>query len=143
MSVLPLKPAPVHSPPKKEQYPGSPTGKFQSVTPKLYSSVASFRPSVYRITYYKDEPNNWFYNIPKIPKTILDPFKSFMSNIGRPIFNVAHEVSVEIPLLTPETFGTSGAKDTEFCRPWGICSDCNNNLYIADRSNNRVQVKYT
>lgn len=38
------------------------------------------------------------------------------------------------------TFGKEGDRDGELCRPWGICCDRNNNIIIADRSNNRVQI---
>lgn len=38
------------------------------------------------------------------------------------------------------TFGREGDKEGELCRPWGVCCDLNNNIIVADRSNNRVQI---
>ena len=37
-------------------------------------------------------------------------------------------------------FGDEGEEDGQFCRPWGICTDKDGNIVIADRSNNRIQV---
>ncbi|XP_054278951.1 E3 ubiquitin-protein ligase TRIM71 isoform X2 [Macrosteles quadrilineatus] len=37
-------------------------------------------------------------------------------------------------------FGKEGDADGELCRPWGVCCDRNNNIIIADRSNNRIQI---
>ncbi|XP_063723962.1 E3 ubiquitin-protein ligase TRIM71-like isoform X2 [Symsagittifera roscoffensis] len=37
-------------------------------------------------------------------------------------------------------FGGEGSEDGQLCRPWGICCDSEGNIYVADRSNNRIQV---
>ena len=37
-------------------------------------------------------------------------------------------------------FGGEGQEDGQLCRPWGICCDNDGFIYVADRSNNRVQV---
>ncbi|XP_046662538.1 E3 ubiquitin-protein ligase TRIM71 isoform X2 [Homalodisca vitripennis] len=37
-------------------------------------------------------------------------------------------------------FGKEGDGDGELCRPWGVCCDSNNNIIVADRSNNRIQI---
>jgi tripartite motif-containing protein 71 len=38
------------------------------------------------------------------------------------------------------TFGSEGAGNGQFSRPWGICCDKLGRIIIADRSNNRVQI---
>ncbi|XP_045598418.1 E3 ubiquitin-protein ligase TRIM71 [Procambarus clarkii] len=38
------------------------------------------------------------------------------------------------------TIGGEGEGDGQLCRPWGVCSDKDGFIIIADRSNNRVQV---
>lgn len=38
------------------------------------------------------------------------------------------------------SFGIEGDGDGELCRPWGVCCDNNNNIIVADRSNNRIQI---
>lgn len=36
--------------------------------------------------------------------------------------------------------GTEGREEGQFCRPWGHCCDKMGRIYVADRSNNRIQV---
>ncbi|PSN36760.1 hypothetical protein C0J52_22428 [Blattella germanica] len=36
--------------------------------------------------------------------------------------------------------GKEGGKEGEFCRPWGVCCNNRGNIFVADRSNNRIQV---
>lgn len=36
--------------------------------------------------------------------------------------------------------GSDGSGEGQFCRPWGVCSDYQGHVIVADRSNNRVQV---
>ncbi|XP_073990651.1 E3 ubiquitin-protein ligase TRIM71-like isoform X2 [Rhodnius prolixus] len=36
--------------------------------------------------------------------------------------------------------GSEGEKDGQLCRPWGVTSDHEGNIIVADRSNNRIQV---
>ena len=36
--------------------------------------------------------------------------------------------------------GGEGSDNGKFCRPWGICCDNEGRIYVADRSNNRIQV---
>lgn len=38
------------------------------------------------------------------------------------------------------SFGSEGESGGQLCRPWGVCCDKNNNIIVADRSNNRIQV---
>uniref|UniRef100_A0A1B6MU92 B box-type domain-containing protein n=1 Tax=Graphocephala atropunctata TaxID=36148 RepID=A0A1B6MU92_9HEMI len=38
------------------------------------------------------------------------------------------------------SFGKEGDGDGELCRPWGVCCDGYNNIIVADRSNNRIQI---
>lgn len=37
-------------------------------------------------------------------------------------------------------FGGEGEEDGRLCRPWGICCDKDGFVYVADRSNNRIQI---
>ncbi|XP_065064507.1 E3 ubiquitin-protein ligase TRIM71-like [Rhopilema esculentum] len=37
-------------------------------------------------------------------------------------------------------FGHEGENDGHLCRPWGVCTDRDGNIIVADRSNNRIQV---
>ncbi|XP_013409980.1 E3 ubiquitin-protein ligase TRIM71 [Lingula anatina] len=37
-------------------------------------------------------------------------------------------------------FGGEGEEEGQLCRPWGICCDREGYIFIADRSNNRVQI---
>lgn len=37
-------------------------------------------------------------------------------------------------------FGTEGSADGQLCRPWGVCTDSQGHIIVADRSNNRIQV---
>lgn len=37
-------------------------------------------------------------------------------------------------------FGNEGSDNGLLCRPWGVCSDRNGCIIVADRSNNRIQV---
>ncbi|XP_053652032.2 E3 ubiquitin-protein ligase TRIM71-like [Cherax quadricarinatus] len=38
------------------------------------------------------------------------------------------------------TIGGEGEEEGQLCRPWGVCSDKDGFIIIADRSNNRIQV---
>nr|XP_039265198.1 E3 ubiquitin-protein ligase TRIM71-like [Styela clava] len=38
------------------------------------------------------------------------------------------------------SFGGTGEKDGQLCRPWGIACDPAGNFIVADRSNNRIQI---
>ena len=42
--------------------------------------------------------------------------------------------------ILTQVFGSEGSQNSQFCRPWGICSDQQGNLIIGDRSNHRIQV---
>lgn len=37
-------------------------------------------------------------------------------------------------------FGSEGENDGQLCRPWGVCTDKDGNIIVADRSNNRIQL---
>ena len=37
-------------------------------------------------------------------------------------------------------WGSEGAGNGQFCRPWGICCDQQGNIIVGDRSNHRIQV---
>eukprot|EP00794_Sanderia_malayensis_P018920 gene18920-20824_t len=37
-------------------------------------------------------------------------------------------------------FGSEGENESQLCRPWGVCTDRDGNIIVADRSNNRIQV---
>lgn len=37
-------------------------------------------------------------------------------------------------------FGSEGESDGQLCRPWGVCTDKDGNIIVADRSNNRIQI---
>ena len=37
-------------------------------------------------------------------------------------------------------FGGEGTADGKLCRPWGVCTDKDGYIIVADRSNNRIQV---
>jgi len=37
-------------------------------------------------------------------------------------------------------FGSEGENDGQLCRPWGVCTDKDGNIIVADRSNNRIQI---
>lgn len=39
------------------------------------------------------------------------------------------------------SFGCEGEGDGQLCRPWGVCVDREGYVVVADRSNNRIQVK--
>lgn len=39
------------------------------------------------------------------------------------------------------SFGCEGEGDGQLCRPWGVCVDKEGYVVVADRSNNRIQVK--
>lgn len=36
--------------------------------------------------------------------------------------------------------GSEGSGDGQLCRPWGVCTDSQGHIIVADRSNNRIQV---
>ncbi|KAK3855992.1 hypothetical protein Pcinc_037644 [Petrolisthes cinctipes] len=38
------------------------------------------------------------------------------------------------------TIGCEGEAEGQLCRPWGVCTDKEGNVLVADRSNNRIQV---
>nr|CAD7410529.1 unnamed protein product [Timema poppensis] len=38
------------------------------------------------------------------------------------------------------TFGGEGTEDGKLCRPWGVCTNKEGNIIVADRSNNRIQI---
>lgn len=40
------------------------------------------------------------------------------------------------------TFCFDGHEDGEVSRPWGVCVNKNNEIIVADRRNNRIQVFY-
>lgn len=58
------------------------------------------------------------------------------------LFNVNSQSSRNYTEAGPVklTFGREGDAEGELCRPWGVCCDRNNNIIVADRSNNRVQI---
>eukprot|EP00112_Aurelia_sp_Birch-Aquarium-sp1_P016051 Seg3600.2 transcript_id=Seg3600.2/GoldUCD/mRNA.D3Y31 product="E3 ubiquitin-protein ligase TRIM71" protein_id=Seg3600.2/GoldUCD/D3Y31 len=37
-------------------------------------------------------------------------------------------------------FGSEGESESQLCRPWGVCTDRDGNIIVADRSNNRIQI---
>lgn len=47
--------------------------------------------------------------------------------------------AIGIPL---HQFGGEGTEDGRLCRPWGVCTDREGCIIVADRSNNRIQVYY-
>lgn len=74
---------------------------------------------------------------PKMPQPLVplpqlgDPF-----DIG---YHIARNYSqVKSPVVKIE--GRNVGDPSMLCRPWGICSDKKNLLYVADRSNNRIAV---
>lgn len=38
------------------------------------------------------------------------------------------------------SFGTEGDSEGQLCRPWGVCTDKDGHIIVADRSNNRIQI---
>ena len=42
-------------------------------------------------------------------------------------------------LLPVKKFGSEGSRNSQLCKPQGIAFDANNNLYVVDSSNNRIQ----
>lgn len=59
------------------------------------------------------------------------PFKVFVKS-GRSYGSLGSQVS---------SFGGEGEGDGQLCRPWGISVDKEGYVVVADRSNNRIQVK--
>ena len=43
-------------------------------------------------------------------------------------------------VMSEVQFGGEGDSDGRLCRPWGVCTDREGNIVVADRSNNRIQV---
>ncbi|KAK3913719.1 E3 ubiquitin-protein ligase TRIM71 [Frankliniella fusca] len=61
--------------------------------------------------------------------------------VGSPFHLVVRSVRSYDGVRAPAvSFGRQGAEDGQFLRPWGICSDRQGRLIVADRSNNRIQV---
>ncbi|KAG5682004.1 hypothetical protein PVAND_011400 [Polypedilum vanderplanki] len=54
----------------------------------------------------------------------------------------SHHISVKPALAPSLTFCFDGHEDGEVSRPWGICVNKNNEIIVADRRNNRIQVFY-
>ncbi|XP_064467233.1 E3 ubiquitin-protein ligase TRIM71-like [Ornithodoros turicata] len=46
-------------------------------------------------------------------------------------------IAMGSPLLS---IGGEGDSEGQLCRPWGVCSDSEGRLIVADRSNNRIQI---
>ena len=42
--------------------------------------------------------------------------------------------------VVSQCWGSEGAGNGQFCRPWGICCDQQGNVIVGDRSNHRIQV---
>ena len=42
--------------------------------------------------------------------------------------------------MVTQCWGSEGAANGQFCRPWGICCDQQSNIIVGDRSNHRIQV---
>jgi tripartite motif-containing protein 71 len=62
--------------------------------------------------------------------------------IGQCIPGSNAHVSAKPALGPSTTFGFDGQEDGQVSRPWGLCVDKENNILVADRRNNRVQVFY-
>lgn len=62
--------------------------------------------------------------------------------VGQCIPGSTLHVSAKPALGPSTTFGFDGQEDGQVSRPWGLCVDKDNNIIIADRRNNRVQVFY-
>lgn len=59
------------------------------------------------------------------------PFKVMVKS-GRSYSSLGSQLS---------SFGCEGEGDGQLCRPWGVCVDREGYVVVADRSNNRIQVK--
>ncbi|KAI0984985.1 hypothetical protein GJ496_008342 [Pomphorhynchus laevis] len=44
------------------------------------------------------------------------------------------------PYAIKSSDGSTISEYSMFCRPWGICIDSENNIYVADRSNNHIKI---
>ncbi|KAL1462680.1 hypothetical protein WDU94_014497 [Cyamophila willieti] len=84
---------------------------------------------------------------PPQPKLGLPPIQT-PSHPIRP-YNNQHRVNTVRNHIPPQNvpsgdllhvFGSEGSEEGQVCRPWGVCIDQDNNILIADRSNNRIQI---
>lgn len=60
--------------------------------------------------------------------------------LGQCIPGSHQPITVKPVPLPNTTFGFDGHEDGQVSRPWGLCTDKDGNIIIADRRNNRVQV---
>ncbi|KAG5892471.1 hypothetical protein JTB14_017435 [Gonioctena quinquepunctata] len=72
----------------------------------------------------------------KLPREIKDD--SSLRN--RPIYGINPVVAKDSGPMPSLIFGGEGELEGQLCRPWGVCCDQLGNIFVADRSNNRIQV---
>lgn len=65
-----------------------------------------------------------------------------MTGVGECIAGTDDRIHVNEKWHPRSSFGRDGAEQGELSRPWGICVDCDGNIIIGDRRNNRIQVFY-
>jgi tripartite motif-containing protein 71 len=69
---------------------------------------------------------NIFYKVSLVALLILQPFLSLPADAALGDFLYK--------------WGSYGSGDGQFSEPWGIAVDSNENVYVVDRNNNRIQV---
>lgn len=115
--------------------------QFGSINPSLSSRL--FRPiSRNNMLSCSVNNSNTFSVFPPSPEYSDDlDFGQTLNYRNRPVFGAKHMVTVRDSGPVPSlTFGGEGEGDGQLCRPWGICCNNLNQIIVADRSNNRVQV---
>ncbi|CAH0551130.1 unnamed protein product [Brassicogethes aeneus] len=114
--------------------------QFGSISPNLATQI--IRPMARNNSFTCNIPNA-NYSIFSLTKDYSDDldFGQTVNIRNRPIFGASKIVKVRDSGPLPSlTFGVEGEGDGQLCRPWGICCNKLNQIIVADRSNNRIQV---
>ncbi|XP_070574370.1 E3 ubiquitin-protein ligase TRIM71-like [Ptychodera flava] len=96
-----------------------------------HAEVIDRQNGTYTVSYRPQVEGEHHISVTLRGKHIVDsPFKVQVKS-GRNYANIGPMVRM---------FGSEGEAAGQLCRPWGVCTDKDGHIIVADRSNNRIQI---
>ena len=59
--------------------------------------------------------------------------------LGSPLSMGQQQATAAVAYQWVRSVGSSGSGNTQFNQPWGVSADSSGNVWVADRSNNRIK----